>query len=380
MGTWDNIGGTLLDVQQGMEYAKANQRRDADWERNQKRADMQDKVAGYGLADLERKRADEAGNREAFKTGGLSAVQTAAKERGDQEAYQKAAADRIAELTNSINQRELEAKQLMQPDALKLAQANLSGAVARAPAQNALASNEIQQRLRDLTEKQSLDMVMLAKYNKKAAIEAYNKSGLVEAGKEASDISYDDKKTAWVLTYKDGSTLDMPLQQIQAQYQKHYPPQYKTLNKGDSLVGIGKTGKPEIALTVPDSEHTKPLAVTDNTTGFYDPRTKTVTPVGIGGQNPKRQDARVQIARDHINKALGGSLNMGLSEPDAQKVYEKATALAETYIATGADPIAAANKAMDEVRRTIKLAGLSSGVAPAAPATKFDWKALLQSQ
>ena len=380
MGIWDNIGSTILDVTQGMEYTKANQRRDAEFERNQKRADMQDKVAGYGLEDLERTRADAAGTRDAFKTGGLSAVQAAAQARGDVSGAITARDQQLKMLKDDYETEQIKFERELMPKAMKLKGMQTDTQLRRQPGMDTLGDMQLQEALGQSQEKLIARAWQIANLDKDTAVKLLSDSNVIFQGKKVADIlrSKDGQRVA--LIGEDGQPMTMLNTQYLDSLASKYgdPGKVIEVEKDKRLVHVTPGGKAREIYAAPDKEVPGRFTLGPNGE-VLNTRTGTVTP-NVGGKNPKLQDERVRQARDHINKALGGSLNMGLSEPDAQKVYEKAAALAETYIASGADPIAAANKAMDEVRRTVKLAGLSSGVAPAAPATKFDWKALLQSQ
>ena len=381
MGFFDNIGSTILDVTQGMEYTKTNQRRDAEFERNQKRADMQDKVAGYGLEDLERTRADAAGTRDAFKTGGLSAVQAAAQARGDVSGAITARDQQLKALRDDYETEQIKFERELMPKAMKLKGMQTDTQLRRQPGMDTLGDMQLQEALGQSQEKLIARAWQIANLDKDTAVKLLSDSNVIFQGKKVTDIlrSKDGQRVA--LIGEDGQPMTMLNTQYLDSLASKYgdPGKVIEVEKDKRLVHVTPGGKAREIYAAPDKEVPGRFTLGPNGE-VLNTRTGTVTPGTTGGKDPKRQDARVQMARDHINKALGGSLNMGLSEPDAQKVYEKAAALAETYIAKGDDPIAAANKAMDEVRRTVKLAGLSSSGGPAAPATKFDWKALLQSQ
>jgi len=111
MGLMSTIGIDALGASQGMELAKQNQRRDDEWVRSQKRADMQDQVAQYGLEDLQQNRGDVSAMRSAA-AGKASvgeaadAASTAALSRGNVDAAAKAKGVKVDDVIKDFQERQ----------------------------------------------------------------------------------------------------------------------------------------------------------------------------------------------------------------------------------------------------------------------------------
>lgn len=391
MGLFDNIGSTFLDVNRGMREEELNQQRNIDWTRGQKRADSQDKLdamqikrSEWGIEDLDRTRTNDSRNRAAFKTGGYDAMEAQAKEAGDPKSAQQAATDRVAALKQRISERELEADEKTLPDRVATAGINAKGALERAPRENVVAGAQTDAKFKDLADRQTLDLLKLAVYDPQSAVAGYNNSKLVEPGNKLTDAKFDPQAKAITLTGTDGKSRVVTLQQVFELDQRLNPPKTQVVPAGATLAETGKNGTRAV-FTAPSAEKdTRPLAVTGETTGFYDPKTRSVTPVGNGqgGMPPAKMDARVQKMNDTIDQQNNGELDRlgkyAIPKGNAPRVLRQKV-IGEQLVKGGMDPQAAANQAIqqetkefdDKVRAT-KGAGMGGIPGPTSKNGELD--------
>lgn len=370
MGYFDNIGATLLDVSKGMEYEKENQRRDATFARSEKRADMADELAKYGMEDAKQARGDKAARR-AAATGkpSLEAAATAERDaalaRGDTAGAGQADAGRLTALKTDFEVGQAQLAKELQPARAGMERAAVAGQVARQPGLEAIAGQQVQDQSMAMREKLLARFYQIAMLDKNEAIKLVSDSPLIFPGKKVIDIMVSNDGQRMAVVGEDGQPLTMLnkpfMEQLSAKYGD--PEKLMEVEPGKSVVGI-KNGKARELYKAAE----KPL-VNKYSWGPNGERLNTatneVTPaVGGGTMPPAKRDARLRIAEDIISKALGGSLNMGLPEEGAQRTYEAAIAKAEQFINSGADPAAAATKALDEIKRAGKTAGIQGNSGP----------------
>ena len=370
-----NFGATLLDVQSGMEYAKQNQRRDAEWERNQKRADTADKLSQYGLEDVERKRSDSQAMRDAVK--GKSSVSEAAKAAkqaslasGDLDGARQAS---TAELDDDLLSLQKSATALRQMQT-QLQTKQTQGQVARQPGLEEVADQQLFAARQDAAEDVAYRSAkILATGGKKAYMDVINKLGGVN-GQPVADVQKGNDQV--ILIGKDGNELaNMSIPYLRSIIEKRMPkPETKVLKEGEQIVQISNDGKGTVTpkFSVPAKAPVSKFVPIEGG-GAFNTSTGESRPGPGGGAMPAaKRDARVRLAEDFISKQLGGSLNMGLPDENAQRTYKLAMAKAEQYIASGADPIAAATKAVEEVQKDAKVASILPSGGP------VDWRNLVQ--
>lgn len=355
-----NFGATLLDVQSGMEYAKQNQRRDAEWERNQKRADTADKVSQYGLEDVERKRGDAQAMRDAVK--GKSSVSEAAKAAkqaslasGDLDGARQAS---TAELDDDLLSLQKSATALRQMQT-QLQTKQTQGQVARQPGLEEVADQQLFAARQDAAEDVAYRSAkILATGGKKAYMDVINKLGGVN-GVQVADVHRGNDEV--VLIAPDGNELaTMSIPYLRSIIEKRMPkPETKVLKEGEQIVQISNDGKGTVTpkFSAPAKAPVdKFMPITEGTTGFYDPRTGKTIPVGSGQPSGAKRDTRVKVADSIVKEALGGSLNMGLPGEDAQRDYPIIMQKVGELIDKGVPPEKAAYDAMQEVKRAAEIA------------------------
>lgn len=378
MGNFSNIGATLLDVQQGMEYQKGIQRKDADWTRGQKRADMQDQVAQYGLEDLQQTRGDKAARRSAAAgatdlESAANAEKAAALARGDTAGAAAANENRLKALVTDFQTTAAQFEQKQQPIKQGIEANALAGQVARQPATEAIAGQNVADQSMAAREKLLARFYQIAQVDVNAAKQLLSDSPILFPGKKVSDIMVSKDGQRVAVVGEDGQPLTMLSKPFMEQLAQKYgdPGKVYEVEPGKALVHVNATGTKTKEVYKADNKPTdKLLPVTEGTTGFFDPKTRTVVPVGSGGPSPAgnaKRDARVKVAQSMVQEALGGSLNMGLPGEDAQKAYPMIMERVGKKIDAGIPPEKAARDAMEEVKREAKLD------APAGPVNWQDF-------
>lgn len=378
MGFFDNIGSTILDVQQGMEYAKQNQRRDAEWERNQKRADTADKVSQYGLEDLERGRDDKAARRTAAAgqptlDAAAQAEKTAALARGDTQGAGQAEASRLAALRADFEIAQTELAKELQPAKAGMERTAVAGQVARQPGMEAVAGQQVQDQSMAMREKLLARFYQIATLDKAEALKLISDSPLIFPGKKAVDIMVSKDGQRMAIVGEDGQPLTMLNKPFMDQLSQKYgdPGKVYEVEPGKRLVHATAGGKAKEIYAAPNAPVQNKFSigadgtVLNTTTGDIRP--------GPGGAMPAaKRDTRVKVADSIVKEALGGSLNMGLPGEDAQRDYPIIMQKVGELIDKGVPPEKAAYDAMQEVKRAAKVGGLT-GNQPQA-----DWRNFVQ--
>lgn len=373
MGNFSNFGATLLDVQQGMEYQKGIQRKDADWTRGQKRADMQDQVAQYGLEDLQQTRGDKAARRSA--AAGATDIESAAKAekaaalaRGDTAGATAANESRLRALVTDFQTTAALFEQKQQPIKQGLEATALAGQVARQPATEAIAGQNVADQSMAAREKLLARFYQIAQVDVNAAKQLLSDSPILFPGKKVADIMVSKDGQRVAVVGEDGQPLTMLNKPFMEQLAQKYgdPGKVYEVEPGKALVHVNSTGTKTKEVYKAADAPTKPadkfLPVNEGTTGFFDPKTRTVVPVGTGGADPKRVASNQKFADDMLVKALGGASMVGLGGANRQR-YIEASGLREKYVASGMPPAEAIGKALDEVTRAQKSAP-QGGAAP----------------
>lgn len=368
MGYFDNIGSTILDVQGGMEYAKANQRRDTDVARANKRADMQDQTAQYGLEDMRRKRASEEADR-AAATGaasldvGLKAQEAARLARGDTAGASEAKKATLSALVTDYQTTEAQFAQSTQPMKQGLEKTALAGQVARQPGAETLANQQQSDQMQSGQEKMIARMWQIAGIDKNVAVKMLSESPVLFQGKRVSDIMASKDGQRIAVVGEDGNPLAMLNKAYLDSLAQKYADPGKTMEveQGKSLVHVTAGGQAKEIYTARD----KPIVgrhafgpngeVLNTQTGSVQPG---------AGINPKRTEesaakraALVQKGIDNLRTANGGTLNMGMSAPDADKFFTALGQKVGEFVDQGMPFEAAANKAyqLGERAKAMKL-------------------------
>lgn len=380
-----NFGATLLDVTQGMELAKQTQRRDEEWTRGQKRADMQDQVAQYGLEDLQRTRGDAARERSAVAgsdgtvKGAADAAAAARIAGGNVEGAAKAKAIKTEDAIRDFQLAQTEFMSKILPQQQKLQQTQLEGQLRRQPGLDTLADQDLAEKSQATQERMLARAWQVANVDKAAAVRMLSDSPVLFQGKKIADIlkSKDGQRLAFLgedgkpIAGQDGQPFMVNvgyLDQLATKYGD--PGKVYEVEAGKRLVHTTATGKAKEIYAAPAADVAGKFVETKDG-GILDTRKGTVTPAAGGPRPPDatKRDARVKTADSIVRESLGGSLNMGLPSEDAQKAYPMIMERVGKKIDAGIPPEKAARDAMEEVKREAKL----DGAAPAGPVNWQDF-------
>lgn len=369
----NNIGATLLDVQQGMEYQKGIQRKDAEWERNQKRANMQDQVAQYGLEDLQQTRGDKAARRTAAAgavdlESATQAEKSAALARGDVAGATAANESRLKALVTDFQTTAAQFEKKQQPIKQGLEATALAGQVARQPATEAIAGQNVADQSMAAREKLLARFYQIAQVDVNAAKQLLSDSPILFPGQKVADIMVSKDGQRVAIVGEDGQPLTMLNKPFMEQLAQKYgdPGKVYEVEAGKRLVHATAGGKAKEIYAAPAADVAGKFTETKDG-GILDTRRGTVTPAAGGPRPPDaaKRDARVKTADSIVRESLGGSLNMGLPSEDAQKAYPMIMERVGKKIDAGVPPEKAARDAMEEVKREAK---------PDAPAGPVNWQ------
>lgn len=355
-----NFGATVLDVMGGMELAKANQRRDQahqmgleDRQRAIKRDNLNMEAALFGLEDS-RKQA------------------TYRDEQREKNAP-------LEELRKRIETNELEFKALMQPGMQKIGKA------------------EQENKIKEIQHNQFLDFVELFEIDPHQAMLGYNKSQVLDPGFEVSGYrrSPDGKQVQFIDSKGNPTETIINMEAaLKAAHARKGPGKVFEVERGKALVRqnprTGELKEEYVRADAPKDDRLIPIP--EGTTGLYNPRTGAQMPVnsgsGAGLGTGAKLDQRVAKGKDVVIKVFGGTFDSSgnlTMKPGTEQQVTRALTRLETLVKGGADPMAAAQQAIDEVQRDAALKGLTAppGATPgtATPqAGATNWRDYLRSQ
>lgn len=387
MAGLDGFGASALDAAAGMELAKANNRRDRDDLRNQARLDVQDKLTAYGLEDAERSRGDAAARRAAV--AGKTTVSEAAKaaeaaslSRGDLGGAKDAGKGRLEALMNDFKATELELETKLVPEMEKIRTAQVQGQASRQPGLETIANQDLDDKTKAGTERLIARAYQIAQSDTNAAAALLSNSPLLFPGKKVTGIMQSKDGSKIAIVGEDGQPLTVldrrHLDNLATKYSD--PGKIMEVEKDKRLVHVTPGGKAKEIYAAPDKPVTGKFTLGPNGE-VLDTRTGAVSPgAGLGG-NTKRQDQRTKDALSVIVRNYGGqfdALGQMSLKSGTENMVRRASVLAEEYIKAGADPVAAANKAVEAADRESKIAGLGSTGTTTAPAA-INWQDFIQS-
>lgn len=379
-----DFGKTYLDVSNGMEHEKENQRRDATFARSEKRADMQDKLSQYAVDDATQAQGDRAARRTAAAgaptlDAAAQAEQGASLARGDTTGATAAGKERLNALINDFQTTDAVFAKSQQPTQQKIAATSLAGQAGRQGGAEEVANQGQDASLQQAKEKSLARIWQIAQFDKGAALDLLSNSQHIFPGKKATDIMVSKDGQRVAIVGEDGqplTILNKPfLDNLATRYGE--PTKYQTVKADETLVRETPSGGAVPVYQGPSKP--VPGRFTQNATGqVIDSHTGRVTSAAI----PKpadfsKRDARVKTADGIVKEALGGSLNMGLPGEDAQRIYPQIMQRVGQKIDAGVPPEKAAHDAMDEIKRAGKLGGMAGATDPAATASKdaaVNWR------